>query len=165
MGGVTRTNDPIFSFAIKGKNRELFLKDTTSCFGENCIYDILSKTDGKIILFGSKINGYTFTHFIEEKAQVPYRYFKEFQGKIIFENGISEDKKINYYVRNLNMNSDLDVYKQIQILQQDNNFKIEKFANSHIVSIDANKYLNATLKALEKNPYCLLKENHAHPHL
>ncbi|EAH5043945.1 acetyltransferase, partial [Campylobacter coli] len=170
-GGVKRTNDPIFSFAIKGKNQELFLKDTKSCFGQNCVYDMLSKTNGKIILFGSKINGYTFTHFIEEKAQVPYRYFKEFKGKIALENGINKNKKINYYVRDLNMDSDLDVYKQIQILQQDNNFKIENFANSSIVNINANRYLSATLRALEKNAYCLLtdlkklKENHAHPHL
>ncbi|EJP4488918.1 aminoglycoside N(3)-acetyltransferase, partial [Campylobacter jejuni] len=91
---VKRTNDPIFSFAIKGVKEELFLKDTTSCFGENCVYDMLSKINGKIILLGSKTNGYTFTHFIEEKARVPYRYFKEFQGKIIFENGMSKNIKI-----------------------------------------------------------------------
>lgn len=43
--------------------------------------------DGKIILLGSEINSYTFTHFIEEKAQVPYRYFKKFNEKIIDELG------------------------------------------------------------------------------
>ncbi|EAJ0826043.1 TPA: aminoglycoside N(3)-acetyltransferase [Campylobacter jejuni] len=153
---VKRTNDPIFSFAIKGVKEELFLKDTTSCFGENCVYDMLSKINGKIILLGSKTNGYTFTHFIEEKARVPYRYFKEFQGKIIFENGMSKNIKINYYVRKLNINSDLDVYKQIKILQEDDNFKVENFANSCIVSINANKYLQATLETLKKDAYCLL---------
>lgn len=113
--GVKRNNDPIFSFAIKGKNEKEFLKEQTSCFGEDCVYDMLSKINGKIILLGSKTNGYTFTHFIEEKARVPYRYFKEFQGKIIFENGMSKNIKINYYVRKLDINSDLDVYKQIKI--------------------------------------------------
>lgn len=117
---------------------------------------MLSKTNGKIILLGSKTNGYTFTHFIEEKARVPYRYFKEFQGKIIFENGTSKNIKINYYVRKLDINSDLDVYKQIKILQEDNNFKVENFANSCIVSINANKYLQATLETLKKDAYCLL---------
>lgn len=155
-GGVKRNNDPIFSFAIKGKNEKDFLKEHTNCFGKNSVYDMLSKTNGKIILLGSKTSGYTFSHFIEEKAKVPYRYFKEFKGKIILENGTSKNIKINYYVRKLDISSDLDVYKQIKILQEDNNFKVENFANSCIVSMNANKYLQATLKALKKDAYCLL---------
>lgn len=91
--GVKRTNDPIFSFAIKGAKEELFLKDTTSCFGENCVYEILAKENGKLILFGSKIAGYTFSHFIEEKARIPYRYFKNFSGKIIDKDGKILQKK------------------------------------------------------------------------
>ncbi|QKF57879.1 AAC(3) family N-acetyltransferase [Campylobacter ornithocola] len=157
-GGVKRTNDPIFSFAIKGAKEELFLKDTTSCFGENSVYDVLTKQNGKLILFGSKIAGYTFSHFIEEKANVPYRYFKNFSGKITYENGKMECKNIKYYVRKLNENSDLDVDKQVAILKSDNNFNILNFSNAHIISINMKNYLEKTLKALKDNPYCLLKE-------
>ncbi|EJP4489306.1 acetyltransferase, partial [Campylobacter jejuni] len=46
--------------------------------------------------------------------------------------------------------------KQIKILQEDDNFKVENFANSCIVSINANKYLQATLETLKKDAYCLL---------
>ncbi|HEC1746245.1 TPA: aminoglycoside N(3)-acetyltransferase, partial [Campylobacter lari] len=113
QSGVKRTNDPIFSFAVKGTKEELFLKDTTSCFGENCVYDVLAKENGKLVLFGSKIAGYTFSHFIEEKARVPYRYFKNFSGKIIDEDGKILQKNIKYYVRKLDENSDLDVDKQV----------------------------------------------------
>lgn len=45
---------------------------------------------------------------------------------------------------------------KLKFLQEDDNFKVENFANSCIVSINANKYLQATLKALKKNAYCLL---------
>ncbi|EAH8202004.1 AAC(3) family N-acetyltransferase [Campylobacter lari] len=156
--GVKRTNDPIFSFAIKGAKEELFLKDTTSCFGENCVYEILAKENGKLILFGSKIAGYTFSHFIEEKARVPYRYFKNFSGKIIDKDGKILQKNIKYYVRKLDENSDLDVDKQVAILENDNNFNILNFSNAHIVNINMKNYLEKTLKALKDNPYCLLKE-------
>lgn len=156
-GGVLRNNDPIFSFAIKGKEQKEFLKDHSSCFGENSVYDMLYKMEGKIILLGSEINGYTFTHFIEEKAQVPYRYFKEFNGKIIDELGNTFQKNIKYYVRDLNANSNLDVYKQIAILKNSNNFKKEKFGNSHIVNINSKSYLTNTLKKLLDDPYCLLE--------
>lgn len=50
--GVKRTNDPIFSFAIKRAKEELFLKDTTSYFRENCVYEVLAKENGKYIIFG-----------------------------------------------------------------------------------------------------------------
>ncbi|MCV3394313.1 AAC(3) family N-acetyltransferase [Campylobacter sp. IFREMER_LSEM_CL908] len=157
-GGVKRTNDPIFSFAIKGAKEELFLKDTTSCFGENCVYEILAKENGKLLLFGSKIAGYTFSHFIEEKAHVPYRYFKNFSGKIIDEDGKILQKNIKYYVRKLDENSDLDVDKQVAILKNDDNFNILNFSNAHIININMKNYLEKTLKALKDNPYCLLKE-------
>lgn len=153
-----RTNDPIFSFAIKGAKEELFLKNTTSCFGENSVYDILAKENGKIILLGTKIVGYTFTHFIEEKIKVPYRYFKEFKGKIILENKNLKETKINYYVRNLEENSNLDVYKQIEILKQNDNFKLQKFGNSCIVLINSKAYLEDTMQALNQNLKCLLME-------
>lgn len=155
---VKRSNDPIFSFAIKGAKEDLFLQDTQSCFGKNSVYDILAKENGKIILFGTQIAGYTFTHFIEEVAEVPYRYFKEFKGKIIFENKASKDIKINYYVRNLEKNSDFDVYKQIEILKQKNNFKIREFGNSCIILIESKAYLDDTMEILKKNLNYLLTE-------
>lgn len=153
---VKRTNDPIFSFAIKGAKKKLFLKDTTSCFGENSVYDILNKKNGKLILLGTQIVGYTFTHFIEEKVKVPYRYFKEFKGKIIFENGLEKDMKIDYYVRDLKQNSDFDIYKQIEILKKHNNFNLENFGNSCIVLIETKSYLDTTIQALNQNSQCLL---------
>lgn len=67
--GVKRTNDPIFSFAIKGAKEELFLKDTTSCFGENCVYEVLAKENGKYIIFGLN-EGHALVHYAEEKIQL-----------------------------------------------------------------------------------------------
>ncbi|AXP08243.1 AAC(3) family N-acetyltransferase [Campylobacter hepaticus] len=154
--GVKRSNDPIFSFAIKGAKEDLFLKDTKTCFGENCVYDTLYKQNGKLILFGTHLLGYTFTHFIEELVKVPYRYFKNFSGILINEDKIKYEKSIDFYVRNLNINSNVDIYKQIHLLKQDNNFQVENFANSCIVSINVKQYFQSTFKALKENPYCLL---------
>lgn len=48
---------------------------------------ICFKMEGKSYFFDQKLIAITFTHFIEEKAQVPYRYFKKFNEKIIDELG------------------------------------------------------------------------------
>lgn len=156
--GVVRTNDPIFSFAIWGAKTKDFLKDTPTCFGEGCVYDMLHKNSGKIVLFGTENLGYTFTHFIEEKMGVDYRYFKEFSGNLIDERGAKHPKSIKYFVRDLKLNLDLDLEKNKALLKQSNNFKKEFFGNAPIVCIDSKLYLNEFEKVLRTNPYHLLKE-------
>ncbi|MBT0831072.1 AAC(3) family N-acetyltransferase [Campylobacter lari] len=156
--GVKRTNDPIFSFAIKGAKEKLFLHNTTSCFGDNSVYDVLAKENGKIILFGMDNNGLTFSHFIEEKAKVSYRYYKNFSGIIIDHNKKMYESNINYYVRKPNVISYFRV-NQIEILKNNNNFKKELFGDSCIVSIDSKKYLYDTLIKLKHDERILLKNN------
>ncbi|EAI9065362.1 aminoglycoside N(3)-acetyltransferase [Campylobacter lari] len=156
---VTRTNDPIFSFAIKGKKKQYFLQNTTSCFGSNSVYDVLAKNNGKIILFGTEENGYTFSHFIEEKLQVPYRYYKTFSGKIINENNQSYNKYIKYYVRDISKKeSKLLLYNQISLLQLTNNFKKITFADSCIITINAKQWLEDFSSLIQKDCYILVKE-------
>ncbi|EHR4504751.1 AAC(3) family N-acetyltransferase [Campylobacter jejuni] len=158
-GGGVRTDDPIFSFFIKGYRQNDFTsKLLKTCFSSGCVYDKLVEFQGKIILFGTDKLGYTFSHFCEEKAKVNYRFFKEFQGIITDENSQSKKAKIQCYLRKENTKSDLDVEKQIAILKQDNNFNRIEFANSCIVCIDARKYLKANLKALKKDKFALVKD-------
>ncbi|WP_144674416.1 AAC(3) family N-acetyltransferase [Campylobacter jejuni] len=157
--GVKRTNDPIFSFAIKGGKEDLFLnKEQKSCFDENCVYNIIKNNNGKIILLGTQLLGYTFTHFIEEQAEVPYRYFKQFRGDIIYKNNNKKRCKIDYYVRDLQKKSEISILKQITLLTNSNNFKLKKIAGADIVSIDCQAYFDETMKALKQNPHCLLKD-------
>ncbi|EKD8594469.1 aminoglycoside N(3)-acetyltransferase [Campylobacter lari] len=154
-GGVKRTNDPIFSFAIKGAKEELFLKDTTSCFGENCVYDVLTKEGGKYMLFGST-TGHTLTHYIEEEYQVDYRYFKDFYGKIIDEQNRMHDKKIKFYVRHLDKKSLPDVDNINHITRQTKNFKLQKFGGANICIFNTKEYKDAIIDALNKDKNILV---------
>ncbi|MBX1886680.1 AAC(3) family N-acetyltransferase [Campylobacter peloridis] len=149
-GGAKRTNDPIFSFAIKGEKENLFLKDTTSCFGKDCVYEILIQQNAKYMLFGTR-TGHTLTHHIEEKYGVDYRYFKNFKGILIDENGIKHDKNINYYVRCLDKNSLPNVDNINHITKQTKNFKYKPFGGAHIYLYNAKEYENAIKNALDKD--------------
>ncbi|OCR98576.1 acetyltransferase [Campylobacter fetus subsp. testudinum] len=157
QNGVVRTNDPIFSFAINGDNKDAFLSDTKSCFGKNSVYDVLKKMEGKIVLLGTQKLGYTFTHYIEEQAEVSYRYFKEFSGKIVDENGKISSKSILYFVRDVEKRSILAVEKQVSILKSAYSFHIESIGGSTITLIEADRYFKDTMIALKKDEQILLK--------
>ncbi|ASM40735.1 aminoglycoside N(3)-acetyltransferase [Campylobacter sp. RM12327] len=149
-----RTNDPIFSFAINGKNANIFLKDTKTCFDKNSVYDVLRSINGKIVLFGNKTRGFTFTHYIEKAAKVSYRYYKTFSGIMIDENGKKIEKSIDYYVRKLDEKSIFNIQKQILLLQKTDNFNTVNIGNGTITSIDAKRYFNDTISALKNDNFC-----------
>ncbi|EAK0446128.1 aminoglycoside N(3)-acetyltransferase [Campylobacter lari] len=147
--GVKRTNDPIFSCAIKGAKEDLFLQDHDSCFGENSVFDILTKNNGKIILFGNENLGITYIHYIEEKFGVSYRYFKRFNGNIIDELGNKYQKNIKYYVRNIEKKSRAYQKKYFEILRKYTIIKEDQFANSKIASINVKDFFTIIIEYLQ----------------
>lgn len=69
----------------------------------------------KFITLGTTDTGCTLVHYCKELLQVPYRYYKDFFGKIIDENSIQKECKIKYFVRKLDMPSMLSVPKMKEI--------------------------------------------------
>ncbi|EAK9946142.1 aminoglycoside N(3)-acetyltransferase [Campylobacter lari] len=157
-GGVKRTNDPIFSCAVKGAKEELFLKDTTSCFGENSVFDELTKNNGKIILFGSKDLGITYVHHIEEKAQIRHRYFKEFSGYTIDEKGNKTKKHIKYFVRDLKQNLLNDRDYTLSFIKNTPYYKEQKFSGGNIVAIEIQPFYDIIYNLLKKDDTILLNK-------
>ncbi|MCR6581829.1 AAC(3) family N-acetyltransferase [Campylobacter insulaenigrae] len=137
---VIRSNDPIFSFALWGAKKYNFIKKHDSCFGTNSIFDLLVKYNAKLILFGTR-EGHTITHYVEEKIQVPYRYFKTFSGKMIDET--SKDISINYYVRHLDRPSLPNVDNINKIAQSTKHYKEFDFAGSFVSSFNFRSYTRA----------------------
>lgn len=69
-GKGNRTNDPIFSFFIKGYNQDQFKsKPLETCFSAGCVYDKLVKFRGKIILFWNRSTWLYFFSFLRTKSQ------------------------------------------------------------------------------------------------
>ncbi|EAK0437082.1 aminoglycoside N(3)-acetyltransferase [Campylobacter lari] len=151
--GVKRTNDPIFSFAIKGAKEELFLKDTTSCFGENCVYDVLTQEGGKLINFGDT-KSFTYFHYPEEYFGIYYRYNKIFEGLIIDEDKRTHKKSINFYVRKENLYPDTTKIKNFLISTQ--NYKNISFGGDDIFISDVKQIFTSTLESFKNHQYIYL---------
>lgn len=154
--GVFRTDDPIFSFAVKGAKAKCFLKPCESCFDEHSAYGELSKNHGKILLFGHKELANSFAHFVEEKARVSYRYYKDFSGVFIDENGEKSTKTIKYFVRHLDKRSIISVPKLVELLEKTDNFRCEDFGGGQIALIDAHKFELDLLKVLKDDEGSML---------
>lgn len=145
LPGVKRTNDPLFSFAVKGAKEKLFLKETNSCFGENSVFDILTQQNAKLVLFGGRYVDHSYIHYIEEYIKVSYRFYKNFSGEIIDEEGSKTHKSIMYYCRHLDVNSEISINSVLKMLIQNNNIRSENFANAEISIINIKKFSNQEL--------------------
>ena len=144
---IKRTEHPIFSFSIFGKNWKIYNNaNLKTCFGKGSVFDIFHNLNGKIITFGTTFeNSATFLHYIEQSAMVHYRFNKKFTGKII--NG-KKIKKIetNFYVRKRKFNKEFKKpppYKHI--------LKKCEFGRYFVYSIDAKKLFDFCIKKMKKN--------------
>lgn len=103
FSGSIRTGHPIYSFSVIGKNAHYFKDvDNLSGYGKDSPFAILRELDGKIGVLGLEDqNSMTFYHHVEEVLEVDYRYFKDFTGTYINDEGIKSTKTYKLYVRNI----------------------------------------------------------------
>lgn len=155
--GVSRTRDPIFSFAIYGNKKQYYTDISNACFGEDSVYDKLYKQSGKLVLLGTRSKGYTFFHYIESCFKVSYRFNKLFSGTIM-DNGIPYETTFDYYVRHLDRRSIPDIQKIINFLHCTKNFNEVPFANGVIVCIDVKRFFNDVYEKLNEDEEYFLEE-------
>ncbi|MEI7732254.1 MAG: AAC(3) family N-acetyltransferase [Verrucomicrobiota bacterium] len=101
--GVVRTGHPIYSFAVIGKQADMFrgLKNFSG-YGHDSPFGMLHRLNGKIgVLDLPDQNSMTFYHYVEESLNAPYRYHKTFTGQYIDEDGIMSEKTFGLFVRNI----------------------------------------------------------------
>lgn len=114
--GVKRSEHPIFSFAIKGSRESYYLDISDDAFDANSVYGKLIKQNGKLLYFGANV-GFTAYYLSEAYIGVPHRYYKNFSGTIILENGKIIEKTVPYYVRDYaKEHNDLDEKKLVDFL-------------------------------------------------
>ncbi len=96
-----RTDDPIMSVAIIGDKTGFEQMSGTSSCGKGGIFHQLHGSGKKVkfLFFGTESTKcFTFLHYVEEIKQVPYRYSKDFSGKVRY-NGNEKDVTVQVYVR------------------------------------------------------------------
>ncbi|MEN6431738.1 MAG: AAC(3) family N-acetyltransferase [Smithella sp.] len=93
LPAAKRSRDPLMSFAIIGRDTDLVDGVGHFSVGTRSTFDLIHhKKDVKFLFFGARLyECFTYTHYVEEKEAVPYRYNRNFTGTIINGNDKHED--------------------------------------------------------------------------
>ncbi|NTV75757.1 MAG: hypothetical protein HGA66_16330, partial [Holophaga sp.] len=96
-----RSVDPLMSTALLGARPYLVTDVGRNSVGEGCTFDLLHRErDVQFLFLGVRPSKcFTFSHFVEERLQVPYRYPRPFTGRITDASGRSYDDTYTLYVR------------------------------------------------------------------
>lgn len=79
-----RSVDPLMSSVVVGEDVSLVRNPGKNSIGENSTFDKLHSRAGvKFLFLGTTISEcFTYTHYVEERLQVAYRYNRKFTGNI-----------------------------------------------------------------------------------
>lgn len=112
-----RTRHPLYSFAVWGKDKEeLCGMDNKSSFGADSPFTYCRDHNTKNVFIDVECqHSFTFVHYVEEQAGVPYRYLKDFTAGYIDYDGAESLRTYSMNVRDLSM----DVFITIYPLEED----------------------------------------------
>lgn len=96
-----RSVDPIMSNIHFGKDKSLVTEVGKYSCGEGSTYHKLEQSDNVLFLFFGVHPSlcFTYSHFIEERLNVPYRYNQDFTGKITDASGKTYEDTYQFFVR------------------------------------------------------------------
>lgn len=105
----------------------------------------------KILTFGNKYIGYTFLHYLESLANVPYRFDETFSGIVLDEKGKTMRKSVIYKVQHLNRKSELDYKKITHFLLDLGILRVLEFGGDEIGVMESQKVAKAILEVFARD--------------
>ena len=153
-GDFRRTRNPIYSFAVIGKDQNKVCKlSPKSCFGLNSPFEYLIKNKAKNLFVGfdDYREAFHFPYVAEEKAGVDYRYIKTFSAKYKIKDKTYNNFKTMMNVRKIDLNLKTKVDNSLKTILKKNKAYKEKLINTIPFSlVDINKAFHIMVKDIKK---------------
>ena len=149
---VIRSIDPLMSIAAKGKHADYFLNIGHKSIGKNSTFDKIHNYEGaRFLFFGTRIGDcFTYMHYLEELAKVPYRYDRSFTGKIITPKKVYQDT-YDLFVRYKGVIPGNGSYVYEDLLLKEQKALKSKCGDSFITSIDEENATEVYLDLLKSD--------------
>jgi aminoglycoside 3-N-acetyltransferase len=160
LPGAVRSIDPLLSVALVGKDLDLVRGLGKNSIGENSTFDKLHLrgATAKFLFFGASLSEcFTYTHYVEERLAVPYRYNRTFTGGIDDGNHSWEDA-YTLFVRYRGVVPSRDGLLEERLLSG-GVLRREACGDSSIACVDEVDGYDAIVAQLRKNLRCYIAED------
>jgi len=149
-----RSYDPLMSSTIIGEDKDLVIDFSGESIGKNSTFDRISRKDNvKFLFMGTTLpDCFTYMHYLEWYAEVPYRYNRKFEGEVICQ-GKKQKAQASLFVRYNNVKPNiLNTIDYGNRLRDIGAIKEVKFGNSSISCVEKNIASETYLDILSKDP-------------
>lgn len=148
-----RTTHPMQSYAAIGKYAvELAACDTPSAFDDGSAVDRMLNLGFKLLLLGADIQAVSTLHYSEQRAGVPYRYWKDFSGRIL-RDGEWQEATYRMFARDMEIDARLEIYKIQNILESKGGWSSVKFNYGVISLCSLVEFISITDMLLAQDPW------------
>jgi aminoglycoside 3-N-acetyltransferase len=155
--GSRRSREPMLAVSGIGRAVDaLFRNLPPSSYGKDSLYDRLVGTKAKICCLGLGLYYATFRHYIEQQANVPFRFHKYFDGVIRWQ---GEEQRIRweYFAAPRLENCEPWGHRLEELVRNQKKVQVVPIGRGSLSCIEAGVYLQAGLDALAKNPWFTAK--------
>jgi len=148
---------PWCTFTAAGKKaKEIVQIAGTSSFGSDSIIQYLYDVNAKYVLLGCLYNdAVVHVHWLEEKFEVPYRYWKQFIGKIKLHGELMHN--VSYmYARRLDVNTDIDSHHLTEKFEKTGKVRVGKIGLGQLRCFNTQDYVDFMTPYFEKDKLAVL---------
>jgi aminoglycoside 3-N-acetyltransferase len=106
------------SLAVVGRySDDLAGRDTPSAFDAGSAFERMLELDFNLLLLGADVQAVSMVHYSEQRAGVPYRYWKDFTGQVKTSSGW-QVRTYKMFARDLVIDPQLDLHPIQALLEQ-----------------------------------------------
>ncbi len=152
-----RTHHPMQSVAVIGFHADdLAERDTLSAFDSGSAFERLLELNFKVLLAGTGMRAVALVHYAEQRARVPYRYWKTFQGEVRQSSGWVE-RTYHMYVRDLEIGARLHLAPIQDLLEARGQWRQTHLNYGEVIGFRARDFVTAAQDLLSEDRWALIE--------
>jgi aminoglycoside 3-N-acetyltransferase len=134
-------------------------RDTPSAFDPSSVFERMLELDFKLLLLGTDIQAVSIIHYSEQRARVPYRYWKDVTGQVKNPStGDWETRTYRMYVRDLEEDPQLKLYRIQEVLQSRGQWATQPLNYGYISTCRLLDFVAAADELLAADPWVLVAD-------
>lgn len=157
LPGARRTPHPMQSVVAVGRyGADLAGRDTLSAFDPGSAFERMLELDFKLLLLGADSRAIAMFHYCEQRAHVPYRYWKDFTGEVHTPDGW-QTRTYRMFVRDLELNPQLTLEPVVAYLETRGQWLSTRLNYGQITVCRLADFVSAADRFLADDPWSLVK--------